>query len=574
MQQFFVATWLLLAAAAAHALEIEVQVEGLDREQEANVRAFLSLEREKEREALTKGRMRLLHRQAPAEIRRALQPFGHFKPAIDSRLEQTNTGYRARYQIEPGPRIQLAKVEFNTTGPGRNDTLFAFGLDLQPGTFLNQARYEKLKQQLLSDAIEAGYLDARYTIHQVRVDLDSYQASIRLQLETGPHYHFGEVRFIQDKLDPGFLARYLRFQPGDPFSHEQLLTLQSNLIDSEYFNHVEVRTLRDQAVADQVPIELLLSPNKPNRYRAGIGFSTDTGPRITLDWKRRLINREGHRMLSELRLSAPRSSLKTEYTIPLERPSQDSLSFSAQGDHYDTDSRLGVRLLLNSAHSIGLDNDWRRTIGIDYSYENFEVGAQDDNAFLLVPYLSWSQLHSDSLDYIQRGHRIDFRLEGATQQLLSSTSYIQAHTNNKLIRGLGDGHWRILARAELGATLAEGLTDLPASKRFFAGGDNSVRGFGLDEIGPRDASGEVIGGRFLAVGSIELERLLTGKWSAAMFIDAGNAFDPDYDAEIHYSAGIGLRWHSPVGPVRIDLARTLSTDEAALRLHIVVGPEL
>lgn len=574
MRQFFVVTCLLLAAATVHALDIEVQIEGLDGEQEANVRTFLSLEREKEREGLSEGRLRLLHREAPGEIRRALQPFGHFKPVIESRLERTETGYRALYQIQPGPRVKLAKVEFYATGPGKEDKLFAQGLDLEEGDFLDQARYDALKGQLLSDAIEAGYLDARYNIHKVRVDLDSYRAYIHLKLETGTHYRFGEVRFMQDVLNPEFLTRYQPFQSGDPFSHQQLLTLQSDLIDSEYFSHVEVRTLRDQAVGDQVPIEARLTPNKPNRYRAGVGFSTDTGPRITLDWKQRRMGREGHRMLSELRLSAPHSLLKTEYIIPLERPSQDALSFSAQADQFDTDTRRGVRLLLNAAHSSGQENNWRRTIGIDYSYEEFEEDEQDDNAFLLVPYATLSQLRTDGLDYIQRGHRINFRIEGAAEQLLSDTSYIQFHSDSKIIYGLGEGKWRLLARANLGATLAQSLTDLPVSKRFFAGGDNSVRGFGLDEIGPRNTAGEVIGGRFLAVGSIELERLLAGKWSAAVFLDAGNAFDPDYDTDIAYSAGVGIRWHSPVGPVRVDLANALSEEDPSVRLHIVVGFEL
>ncbi|MCP4042418.1 MAG: outer membrane protein assembly factor, partial [Gammaproteobacteria bacterium] len=230
MWRFFITNCLLLAAAAVCALDMEVQIEGLDGEQEANARAFLSLEREKEREGLTEGRMRLLHRKAPAEIRRALQPFGYFKPEIESRLEQTDTGYRAIYQIRPGPRVKLAKVEFNATGPGKDDALFTLGLDLEEGDYLDQARYKARKQKMLFDAIEAGYLDARYSIHKVRVDLDSYRAYIRLDLDTGPRYRFGEVRFVQDVLDSEFLTRYLRFRPGDPFSHEQLLTLQSNLI--------------------------------------------------------------------------------------------------------------------------------------------------------------------------------------------------------------------------------------------------------------------------------------------------------------------------------------------------------
>lgn len=573
MRRHFLFLACVLFPLGALALDLQVEVEGLDDELEANVLAFLSIEREKQREGLTASRLRLLHKDAEEEIRQALRPFGYFKPTIKARLEQSDKGYTASYEVDAGPRIRVSEVDLRILGEGAEDPLLDFEFPIKPGDPLDQSLYDMGKSQLLALAVEQGYLNAQYTEHQVRVDMDAYSAAIRLHLETGVHYRFGEVRFLQDVMEEEFLRRYLRFQPGDPFSHEKLLALQANLIDSEYFSRVDVRILRDQAEGQQVPIEVELSPSKPNRYRAGFGLSTDTGPRITLDWKRRRIGREGHRMLTELRLSAPHSTLKTEYLIPLERPAQDSLSFGASFDHFDTDSRSGDRGLLNASLNETLGDGWRRTLGLDYSYEDFSVGGQDDNAFLLVPHAKWSFLQSDGRDFILSGHRFEFRVEGALEQLLSSTSYVQAFAKDKYIHGLDDD-WRILARADLGATWAEELTDLPASKRFFAGGDNSVRGFDLDELGPRDDQGEVIGGRFLAVASLELERRIVGKWSAAVFVDAGNAFDPDYDADIEYGAGLGVRWRSPVGPIRVDLASGLSADETQLRLHIVVGPDL
>jgi translocation and assembly module TamA len=118
------------------------------------------------------------------------------------------------------------------------------------------------------------------------------------------------------------------------------------------------------------------------------------------------------------------------------------------------------------------------------------------------------------------------------------------------------------------------VEELPPSKRFYTGGDNTIRGFSFEELGPRDEAGEVIGGRYLAVGSLEIERRLGGGWSLALFVDGGNAYDPDFEAEAAYAAGLGVRWHSPVGPVRLDLARGDYLDEQAWRLHLVVGPEL
>jgi translocation and assembly module TamA len=375
-------------------------------------------------------------------------------------------------------------------------------------------------------------------------------------------------------MKPEFLARYLHFRPGDPYSQEKLLTLQSNLIDSEYFSQVEVRTLRDQAEGDRVPVDIRLTPNKRDRYRVGLGYSTDTGPRLTLDWKRRRVGPSGHRLQSELLISKLHSTLTTQYLTPLKRPTKDALSYGFSLDRYDTETRQGVQALVNARHSVGLENGWRRNLGLDYSFEQYEVSDQDDSAILLVPNLQFTQLKTPKQAFMQRGWMLDFRLEGAHDEVLSTTSYLQLSTHDKFLQGFGKGNWRVLARAELGLTLADDLLELPASKRFFAGGDNSVRGFDLDTLGPRDEEGQVIGGRYLAVASLELERKIIGKWSAAIFYDAGNAFDPDYDAQLEYGAGFGVRWRSPVGPIRVDLASGLSAEDTQIRLHVVVGPEL
>ena len=564
----------LLLPLSAYGLDYSVEIKGLDRDAAANARAFLSIEREKERKDLSVSRLRLLHKKAVAEIHKALEPFGYFKPEIKSDLRQQGERYQASYEVTPGPLIRLSEVDIQILGDGSSDPALTTRFPLAVGDVLNQAVYEQAKQRLLAKAIEHGYLDATYALRQVRVDLGPYQAHIRLHLKTGKHFRFGEVRFVQDVMNPEFLARYLRFKPGDPFSHEKLLELQSDLIDSEYFSQVEVLTLRDKAQGDRVPIEVVCTPNKRDRYRVGLGYSTDTGPRITLDWKRRRFGPNGHRLLSELRLSQPQSTFKTEYLIPLERPSKDSLSYGFALENYDTDARKGTLALVNAKHSVELENSWRRTLGLDYSYEDFEVADQRDTAFLLVPNVQWTRIKTDGKPFIQRGKRLDLRVEGAMERLLSSTSYLQFSTHDKYIHGFGGGDWRLLARADLGLTLAQELLELPASKRFFAGGDNSVRGFNLDELGPKDAEDQLIGGRYLAVASLELERRIVGKWSAAVFIDAGNAFDPDYATEIAYGVGFGVRWQSPVGPIRVDLAAGLSADQVEPRLHIVVGPEL
>ena len=563
----------LLLPLPAYALDLSIEVTGLEEELEANVRAFLSIEQEKSRETLTPSRLRLIHKRAPGEIEKALQPFGYFKPVVESELQKTDKGFAARYRVDPGPAVRLSEVDIQLTGDGEEDPLLQRPFPLSPGDVLDQREYEKGKQQLLSAAIENGYLNARYTMHRVQVDMERYSASILLLLDTGRHFRFGELRFFDNVLNTDFLERYPEFEPGDPFDHRKLLKLQSQLISSEYFRNVEVRTLRDEAVGDRVPIEVHVTPAKRDRYRAGLGYSTDTGARATFDWKRRRINKRGHRLATELRVSQTQSKLQSQYIIPLQKPASDSISFGASLDHEETDTRKESIALIEASHSVGLEDNWRRTLKLSYSYEDYDVGDDDDDAFLLVPSVQWTHLYKDALDFSQRGLSQNYRVEGAVEQLLSDTSYLTLLARERFIYGFG-GDWRLLGRAELGATMADSVTELPSSKRFFAGGDVSIRGFELDELGPVDDAGEVVGGRYLAVGSLELERRIVGKWSSSVFVDAGNAFDPDYDAGIEYAAGLGLRWRSPVGPIRLDFAYALSADDPDWRIHLVVGPEL
>jgi translocation and assembly module TamA len=174
----------------------------------------------------------------------------------------------------------------------------------------------------------------------------------------------------------------------------------------------------------------------------------------------------------------------------------------------------------------------------------------------------------------RNGHRLKLVVRGTARNVLSETSYLSGEASAKWIKTLGAGN-RFITRADLGATWAAHIEDVPASRRFFAGGDNSIRGFGLDALGPRDPdTGSVVGGRYLAVGSLEYERRVQGPWSAAVFTDFGNAFDPGFDADWEQSVGAGVRFATPIGPVRLDLAYALTKDPAGFRLHFGLGPDL
>ncbi|SDY39102.1 translocation and assembly module TamA [Allochromatium warmingii] len=573
----------LLPLAPTWALTLNVQVEGLSGPHAANVLAQLSIEHARSDSDLTAERITALHRRAPEQIRAALAPFGFYRVEIAAQLDRPASGaevWRAHYRVTPGEPVRVASVDYQITGAGAANPVFPKTFPLTVGAVLNHADYEQAKSDIRYAASAAGYLDYQFAEHLVLVDLVSYEAHIVLHVITGPQYRFGAVRFEQDLLDESLLNRYVRFKPGDVYNPDALLGLQGRLLGSEYFSDVEIMPLKDEiSVDNRVPIQVIAQRNRANKYRIGLGFATDVGPRLTLDYQRRYLNSYGDTLRTALSLSPTLSQWELDYRIPLRDPVRDYLIIKPISTYYDTATRLGWTHSLQIAHSSLTAGGWRRNIGLDYRYEN--VALYDHDSAItseLTPSLSWSKTVADDPVNTQRGYRIKYSVVGSLESVVSETSYLSAQLQFKGVRRFAQDY-RIIARADLGATWAQNLSDLPAGRRFYAGGDSSLRGWDFDGLGPRDpVTQEIIGGRYLAVGSLELERRLSGQWSAAIFTDFGNAFDPDYEHSIAQSVGFGVRWASPIGPVRCDLAFGVSESNAdgspPARLHIVIGPDL
>jgi len=384
------------------------------------------------------------------------------------------------------------------------------------------------------------------------------------------------VTFKQDLLAEDYLQKFVPFKLGTVYDPDRLLALQGRLLGMEYYDSVEIVPLRDQADANRViPIEVVAHPNKPNKYRVGIGFATDFGPRFSLDYRRRYIGPRGHQLKTEVQVSEPIQSFVADYRIPFRNPLRDYILIRPEYYSYNTATRQGDLLTVTAAHSVVTPGGWRRNIGLDYRYEDYQVTDTDTGTFNgLVPNISWSKVKADDPINTRNGFRLKYIVQGTVEKVLSQTSWLGATVSYKKIKSFGD-KFRFIGRADLGAILASSLDDVPGSERFFAGGDNSIRGWGLDVLGPNDPeTNQTLGGRYLAVGSLELERQIKGNWGGAVFTDFGNAFDPDYTADWEQSVGLGIRYSTPIGPIRVDLAYALTKDPAGFRLHVGLGPDL
>ena len=566
----------LKPAQTAEPAILTITIEGVEGRLRANVEAHLGINRLAGEPIPSESRLRWLHARAEDEIRRALQPFGYYRPTIDTELEQTAEGWQARYRIAPGQPARIATVDLRVSGEGANDPTFKriqASLPLTEGDVLEHRRYEDIKQALQSVAAERGYFDARLLTSEIRVDLQANSAFINLHFDTGDRYRLGQITFHQDTLAPEFLHRYLNFQPGDPYRASALLNLQSALIDSEYFSRVEVNAPLDRAEDEVIPVDIYLEPLRPRRYTVGLGYGTDTGVRGRFSVEARRVNRRGHRYRINLLGSQIRYSLTGEYIIPGADPRTDSYALRTGFSGEDSDVKDSQTALIGVSWQ-RQEGRWLKVRSLDYQWERFRFGDEEQTTTLLIPRFNWTRVVPEDRLYVTEGSSISLELRGAHDALLSDVTFIQGAARGKWIKTLTeDQDGRIILRGELGTTaISQDFDRLPASLRFFAGGDRSVRGYSLDSIGPRNEADDVIGGKHLVVGSLEYEHRILENWSVAAFVDSGDAFDDTVDLKT--GVGFGVRWLSPVGAVRVDLASGLDEPGDTIRLHLSIGPDL
>jgi translocation and assembly module TamA len=565
-----------LAGPALAATEPAILVEGIEGALLDNVRAHISLE-----EAACNAALSRLRRQLPAlrrQVAAGLNAVGYYHAEVSARFRRPEGAecWELQVSVAPGEPVLLRQVDVAIVAPPEVQALFEERLQayaLEPGQVLHHGRYEELKSNLTSTATDLGFLEARFDQARIGLDLPAHAADVELQFVPGERYRFGEFRINRAGILSGELIEtLLTVREGEPYGAEPLASLRNSLDRSQYFQQIRVTPLLREASEGLVPVELDLRLRPRHAWTGGLGFTTDTGPRARLLYENRYLNRRGHRLALNSSFSPVLSQVNGSYIIPLRHPLADQLQYSAgyiveSNDAFDS-RRIRLGIALPSENPWG----WQQTIGIDLQRDSYELGSSDDVSVLVLPGFSLAKTRADDLINPQQGWKLQGSLTGASQALLSDSTFMQFHGTAKLVQAFG--RLRVLARAEAGITWIDETESLPASLRFYAGGDQSIRGYDFRALAPEDpVDGTIIGGQQLAVASFEVDYRVRERWRLAVFTDAGNAFDRFDDVQIRQSVGIGLRWLSPIGPLRLDLAHAPDSNES-FRIHITMGPDL
>lgn len=546
-----------------------MRLSGLSGEAEDNVKLFLARFAPGEISTSLRFQSRL-----EQDITTALQAVGYYHSDLNIRLDTTTrNGSRLLIEVNAGEPTRIVATDIQLLGAAAEDPDFLQLLRQapQPGQIVHHGRYETFKSQLNSLAQRKGYFEHRFILQRLEISPELKQAFVRLHFDSGPRYRFGEVTFSGNQITDERLHSLVPFQAGDPYLATQLGELNQALANTNWFSAILVTADTDTIENVTLPILVELAPRKRNSIETGIGYSDDVGTRLKLNWFKPWLNDRGHSVNANLALSAAEQSIETAYKLPLQNVTNDFWQFQYGVKNRDYQDTRSIESNLALERHWLLSSQWYRTASIRWLYADYTQADQDDNSSLILPGVSFSRNRQTGSGMPTRADRLLLGVEVSDPSWGSDASFIRLRGRAGYIDSLGDRH-RWLSRLDLGAVLMEAVDNLPPSMRFFAGGDNNLRGYAFESISPTNANGELIGGRYMATAALEYQYRLTGNWWLATFADVGSAWTktPKWKRGV----GVGLRWGSPIGAVRIDLAWGLDAAGSPFQLHFSLGPEL
>ncbi len=575
-------------AQAAFNLEIDApdEVRGL-------LERHLELLRYRELTDLSDSELARLLTAARQNTQDLVATLGYFRP--DIRIESTTagTGDKARgvkLSVAPGEPTLIEAVQIEFSGPVASDPAalaqrrqIEASWPLRAGMRFTQVAWDAAKQQALRELTSQRYPTGQLGASLADIDPDRRRAQLSVTLDSGPAYRLGELVISGlQRQDAELVIRLARLTPGADYDQKQLVQAQQRLADSGYFDSVFV-SLDTSAAPSAAPVRVQLREASLKKLVLGIGVSTDSGARLSAEQTHLKLPGIGWRAVSKLLLDRETRAISTELTAPPDEDNWRWVSSALLQTQQLGSFEVGSQRLRGgrSQSSARIDRNYY------LQYDRADTAATDGSAPVLAEALTanygFTVRNFDSLPFPSSGWGLALELGVGTTRGSQQDPFARIRTRWLDYQALGRGSdsagrdrlaGRIALRAEAGVVLAKDGVALPSTQMFLAGGDNSVRGYSLNEIGVTLPNGQTTAGRYLAVGSVEWQRPISANgrltdWESTLFIDAGSVADKTSDLHARVGIGAGARWKSPVGPLQIDLA--YGVDVRRFRLHLNVG---
>lgn len=505
---------------------------------------------------------------------KSLKALGYYNATASTNTASYKNDTVIELSINAGTPTVIKKINLNVTGDASDNRDFQKLIQTLPiriGSILNHGDYERSKDMLHSTARNLGFFDARFVRSQILVTRKAASADIFIDFDSGARHKINDVKYNTTLFEESFLERWQPFEADIPYRVSHALKLTQNLQNSGYFNFVRVRPETDLISNNSLPLIVELEPTKENVMSLGIGYATDTGVRVKGSWLRPHHNDRGHIIKGNSSISRLRQEVSATYQIPHRKsPATGKYTFDFGILNHRTDDTYSQLRTINMTDQRLTKRGWYRDVFVRLENENTDDNTDRTN--LLLPGFSFSRTKTTGGLRPDKGTFYSFKLLGGSERLLSDINMVRATASAKKLVSWKKRHY-LIARTDLGILKTQNFSRIPTSHRFFAGGDNSVRGFAYQSISPLNSDDEATGGKFLTTASLEYNFYIRDRWALASFIDTGRAY-LDSDAPYRVGVGGGIRWLSPVGPLRIDLGLGISEETKPLRLHLAIGPQL
>ncbi|WP_031381442.1 autotransporter assembly complex protein TamA [Vibrio parahaemolyticus] len=559
---------LLVVSQSAYA-DVSLKLKGIDGALEDNVKAYLSSIPEKDYSTSLRFQARL-----DQSITEALNALGYYHAKISYSISEGND--ELIVNIHKGLPVKIKVMDVVISGEAKEDEEFTNLIAKSPlkvGRILNQGEYDSLKSGIRNLALQRGYFNGDFKLNKLEVIPELNEANVRLHYDSGIRYHFGPVEITGSQIWENRVESMRPFEIGEPYLVSDVGEYNQNLSNTDWFSSVFVEPdLSKLEDGRELPVKVSLAPAAKNQIETGIGYSTDTGVRGTLKWKKPWVSARGHSFNTALSLSKPEQTITAGYKIPLDDVLREYYQLQFGLKHLDNRDTESLESNLAVERHWLTDGGWHKTVYVRHLYENFSQGLQDDGVQFVLPGATFSRTRVRGGSMPMWGDKQSVTVEYGDPALLSETRVLRLLGRSSWIRGIGENH-RGLFRLEGGANITEEFEKLSPSLRFFAGGDNNIRGYGYESISPVDESGALTGAKYILSSTLEYQYRVYGNWWAATFYDIGDAFNdtPEWKS----GAGVGIRWASPVGPVSFDFAWGLDEKpNNEFRIHFSLGPEL
>jgi translocation and assembly module TamA len=514
---------------------------------------------------------------APQNIKDLASTEGYFSPEIKPTLEKQNGVYIAKFTIEAGTPILVSNVQLKF-----NSEITTQAVDAKPnlaklreswllkvGEQFRQEGWNQAKRRLLSSLLVERYPNASISNSKAEVNLETQTVALSVEIDSGAAIRFGHttIEGLQ-RYRPRVIENLNPIKPGSIYNQSDLLTFQTRLQESGYFQSVEItaNTLHSDNNTDVhvAPVKVTVVENRSIKMGIGAGYSTNTGPRLQLSMVDLDLFNLDWRLTSDLKIERNAQVLTGEIHLPNTKSGyRDSLNANL--------SNSSVEGLDLTVTQVGVKRAWGERKHEQYVSANFLTersavdGANTDSTYAATLGYGVTLRHTDNDLNPIRGYLLNVQFTGAPLRSVADGVFLQSHIKTQAYYPITSST-QFIARAEIG--VVNGQNSAPELFLFRAGGDQSVRGYAFQSLGVKKGD-SVVGGRYLATGSVEVVQWLTSEWGAALFVDAGNTADRLQDLSPVYGYGLGARWKSPLGPIGADIAYGENTGE--YRFHFNIG---